>query len=30
LQALQARTVLSSTPVLQVDRVHSRSKNEMV
>ena len=30
LQALQARAVLSSTPVLQVDRVRTRSKNEMV
>ena len=28
LQAIQSRTLLSSTPVLQVDRARSRSKNE--
>jgi len=30
LQAIQSRTLLSSTPVLQVDRVRSRPKNEIV
>jgi len=30
LQAIQSRTLLSSTPVLQVDRARSRPKNEIV